>query len=480
MALDLNMTGGVKPPKKTPTTPDPFEAMGGGFATDEGGWVPKDHPLAQQQSSVTPVPPPPAAAATPAAPSAPAPAAPANNDAIADVFHESLVNQMSNPDPFTASGGGVQVNGGWVPKDHPLAQQAEALGDTGGIKPEPEAAPVSSDPFTAMGGGQLINGGWVPNSNPASGVPQNPDPFAEIGGGVQIDGGWVPNSNPAAHQAQTPTPEVSAATPVPALAAVTPTPLDPVAPPVTQAPVTPVPTAAPPEGDPINDTFRAAVMKMLTAQATPGDVQNDPRAAAYRNAQRRNQDRARAQAAETANSDGTIGSGGFDGEMRGMDQQRGEAEAQFEAGLVGEQMKERRADLMYAMSVAQQLGDREYAADLQRELAQLDAQIRREGNAITTRGQDLDASLQREGYGVTTRGQDIDAALQKEGYGVTKRGQDVQKFGINTSAELDRAQQQLQRYGLDLNDKRTAERLGFDYAQLQELANRQAVLAALG
>lgn len=33
-------------------------------------------------------------------------------------------------DPFAAMGGGVKVNGGWVPKDHPLAQQAGAQPST--------------------------------------------------------------------------------------------------------------------------------------------------------------------------------------------------------------------------------------------------------------------------------------------------------------------------------------------------------------
>ena len=66
------------------------------------------------------------------------------------------------------------------------------------------------------------------------------------------------------------------------------------------------------------------------------------------------------------------------------------------------------------------------------------------------------------------------------GVDTSRRGQDIQEYGINTSAELDRLQQQLSRYGLDLNDKQTAQRLGFDYAQLQALMNRNAVLDLLG
>jgi hypothetical protein len=132
-------------------------------------------------------------------------------------------------------------------------------------------------------------------------------------------------------------------------------------------------------------------------------------------AQRRNQDRARAQAAESANQTGLAGTGGFGGALRNLDQARGESEASFEAGIAGQMMEDRRAELTTLL-----------------------------------------------------------------GIDTTRRGQDIQKFGITTSAELDRLQQQLSRYGLDLNDKQTAQRLGFDYAQLQALLNRNALLDAIG
>jgi len=348
MALDLNMTGGVKPPKKA-QTPDPFAAMGGGVQKADGGWVPQDHPEAQ---GVTAAPAPPMAAAL-APTAAPAPPQAASGAAspqdVQSVFRTSLIEQMNaSPDPFASQGGGVQVDGGWVPKDHPLAQ---------GATPTAAPAPVQSEP-TRMA--------------------------------------------PVAEDAPTST-----------------------------------------EG--IDQELRAAILQQLRGNPEQSmDVANDPRAAAFRLAQRRNQDRTVAQAVEDAAYGGRLGSGGFEGDMRGINQARAESEAGFEAGLVGERMAERRAELTQAMAFAQALGDRESAADLQRELAQ------------------------------------IDASLQREGYSVTQRGQDVQRYGIDQSANLDRLDQELRRYGLDLNDKQTSNRLGFDYAQLTELANRQAVLAALG
>jgi hypothetical protein len=43
-----------------------------------------------------------------------------------------------------------------------------------------------------MGGGVCVNGGWVPsNAIMCSGLP---DPFVAMGGGLCINGGWVPRN----------------------------------------------------------------------------------------------------------------------------------------------------------------------------------------------------------------------------------------------------------------------------------------------
>lgn len=57
---------------------------------------------------------------------------------------------MADYDPFEAMGGGVQINGGWVPKSHPLAQQQaanqlpvpQATGGSGGGVGATNATPV--------------------------------------------------------------------------------------------------------------------------------------------------------------------------------------------------------------------------------------------------------------------------------------------------------------------------------------------------
>lgn len=200
--------------------------------------------------------------------------------------------------------------------------------------------------------------------------------------------------------------------------------------------------------------MRDAIMRLLEPQAE-FDAQGDPRAAAFRIAQRRNQDRNRAQMAESAAQTGLTGTGGFEGALRGLNQQRAESEAAFEAGLSGERYAERRDDLQRGLTLAMARGDRDAQISLQRELALLEADTARRG-------------LDTQRYGI-----DISADLDR-------RGQDTQRYGIDVSADLDRRDQGLRRYGLDLSDRQSRDRLGFDYASLTELANRQAVLAALG
>jgi hypothetical protein len=350
------------------------------------------------------------------------------------------------PDPFAAMGGGVQLpGGGWAPANHPDAAAAPPPPQTD----TPTAAPPAPTPDPFQGNGvQLATGQWVPKDHPLAqganapaspaqvqgvfsqalmdelsmppAAPASPDPFAAQGGGVQLpNGGWAPANHPDAPPQPLPAPTVPETTPV----------------------TTPA-TAEPDPNADITQALHDAIVSMLKP-GEMGDMADDPRAAAFRVAQKRSYDRARAQAAESAAQSGMTGTGGFEGAMRGLEQSRGESEAAYEAGLVGEELNARRTQLTQALGLAQSMGDRDAQIQLQRELAQLNAQV------------------------------------QREGYGVTTRGQDVQKYGIDTSAMLDRLQQELQRYGLDLNDARTRDALGFDYTKLQAMMNEAAAMKGL-
>jgi hypothetical protein len=188
--------------------------------------------------------------------------------------------------------------------------------------------------------------------------PHMPDPFASIGGGVYVNGGWVPRGHAAAGGAE-PAPGQPAA------------PADPNAPPAT-----------------VNDAFRSALMNMLqTNQQAP--TLDDPalkgQMDAFRVGQTRAGERAREAMAERRASMGQssdlAGSGAIDQDLAGLFQAQGEAEAGFGAGLVGQELQQRRQQLMQAAALAGNQLNAEEARSLQERLAQLDAAIRREGIA---------------------------------------------------------------------------------------------------
>lgn len=88
------------PQEAAAASPDPFAAIGGGVQVN-GGWVPKNHPLAQQ-ANATPATP--AAPAQPAAPGQPAaPAAQEPPKTISESFQQALVNKLNNTGPLDAS-----------------------------------------------------------------------------------------------------------------------------------------------------------------------------------------------------------------------------------------------------------------------------------------------------------------------------------------------------------------------------------------
>jgi hypothetical protein len=156
-------------------------------------------------ATIAPLPPPPAPTPSPAPPTptpTPAPVPPAPGPVAA--------GSCTTPDPFVSIGGGVCINGGWVP--------AGAGGFTSPVPAPPSgggsSTPSSSGCLTSMPapGWVCVNGGWLPANHPlASGVTSTttppppsgnrtatctiPDPFTSIGGGVCINGGWRPRGS---------------------------------------------------------------------------------------------------------------------------------------------------------------------------------------------------------------------------------------------------------------------------------------------
>jgi hypothetical protein len=124
----------------------------------------------------------------------------------------TIVTGCNTPDPFTAIGGGTCVNGGWLPRNvvTPPAPPAAPVAPVAPTPTVPSGPCGTPDPFAALGGGTCFNGGWFPpgmlpapgsvapvapppvQSNPTGCI--TPDPFSGIPGlrGVCVNGGWYP------------------------------------------------------------------------------------------------------------------------------------------------------------------------------------------------------------------------------------------------------------------------------------------------
>lgn len=136
----------------------------------------------------------------------------------------------------------------------------------------------------------------------------------------------------------------------------------------------------------VQAAMREALLKMMAQGQEPVDVATDktlgPAASTYRNAARREQKQGREALAERAafmglNSGGQ-GSGAFESALQGQEQDTQNAIAGYEANLAMSELQNRRTLLTQALQIANALGARTEASDLQRELAGLDAQLRKQ------------------------------------------------------------------------------------------------------
>lgn len=129
----------------TCTIPDPFVSIGGGHCVD-GGWIPGPAPSTSTTTATPTVDPPPTVASA------------------------SSAATCTIPDPFVSVGGGHCVNGGWIPGPAPSTSTGTttsggATATSSGTSTTQPGGCTIPDPFTSIGGGICINGGWVPKSD---------------------------------------------------------------------------------------------------------------------------------------------------------------------------------------------------------------------------------------------------------------------------------------------------------------------------
>lgn len=192
------------------------------------------------------------------------------------------------------------------------------------------------------------------------------DPFAEIGGGVQTpDGSWLPRNHPAAAQYLQ---------------------AQPVAQPTASATTPGAPGASGPDlsNQAISNQVRTSYLDMARQSKTPDA--NDPAIRAQADAFSANVERQRRNyVADQAESLGPMATGALRGQERMSAERAGQATGSFEAELVGREIQARRSEIMQSLQMLSSiLSDQERMA-LQKELAEMDAQLRRLGIETSAR-----------------------------------------------------------------------------------------------
>jgi hypothetical protein len=184
-----------------------------------------------------------------------------------------------------------------------------------------------------------------------------------------------------------------------------------------------------------DNTYLQQIREMINAQigkmgATPSIT--DPELAAQSNAYRRARERsgqdARAALAQRAAANGLLlggnSSGSFDVGVQGIHEGIGEDTAAHDAGLVGDEVQQRRATLQGLLNMALSSGDAESVRALQLQLAQMDEALRKQ--QMAQQSSQFNANLAQQG-------RQFDAGLGFDRY----RYDDTMGFNQARSAEDD-------------------------------------------
>lgn len=233
--------------------------------------------------------------------------------------------------------------------------------------------------------------------------------------------------------------------------------------------------------------LRDSIMNLLGTNVTSASVTDAdiaPQSRAFAAGAERAQAARRAEVVHAAQRGGWGNSGGLDQRLDALSQQTGQAIGANDAALIGQKLETRRQQLQTAIQAASSLGLADEANNLQRQLANLNAQVQ-------TRGQDIgfaQIGAQRDlaNLDAATRVYlgDLSAQMQREGYSTQERlaalDAELRRHGIDTQGrlgELDAAlRAQLGNRQIDLG----YDQLGVQVGDIQARMNRDAVLAGLG
>ena len=250
--------------------------------------------------------------------------------------------------------------------------------------------------------------------------------------------------------------------------------------------------------NPTNDAYRQALLRMLSinpndVSLTDADIAPQQRAAEAAIQRQALQDRAGLM--ERASAQGVGDSAATEAAGQAIGQQAARDIGGKNADLLGQKMQQRREQLQVAMQQALQLGMQQEANDLQRQIANLDAQFKQQGMNVSREQLQLQRDLGNLDAQSKQSLAQLDAQLRREGYGLQERlaqmDAELRRLGINTQGNLGTLELALRReLGIGelnlgllqamLQNQQFNNNLGFDIGQWQSILNRDAVLAGLG
>jgi hypothetical protein len=372
------------------------------------------------------------------------------------------------PDPFGAMGGGHWTGQQWVPKNHPLAQQ-----NPGGTTPPTIGTPNPAPPAPGQGP-------TTPPGEPQrpSAMPPSPPPPATPAPQIPLGQTGQPTSQPS--------PATTPGVPGPNGRVTAPGLID--------ASQQTVPTV----DDPIDAAFRQELLQLLSrdpenVSLTDADVA--PQQRAFEGAAHRGALKSRAEMMERASAEGIADSEGTRAAARGIGERAEQAIGANDAALLQQSMTARREQLNQALQIANARGMQQQANDLQRQIANLDAQLQTRGQDISREGLEVQRQLATLDTNTKQYLADLDAKLRREGYGTQERlaqlDAEVRKLGIDTQGNIGQLELALRReLGIGelnlgllqtlLQDRQAGNALGFDIGKWASILDRDSLMAALG
>jgi hypothetical protein len=253
----------------------------------------------------------------------------------------------------------------------------------------------------------------------------------------------------------------------------------------------------PTTNDPADAAFRTALLEMLSQnpnEASITDADIAPQQRAFQAATERSALKNRAGLMERASAEGIADSEATRAAGRSIETQAGQAIGANDAALIGQKLQGRREQLNQAMQIANARGMQREAQDLQRQLANLDAELKTRGLDVTREGYQVQRDLASLDTNTKQYLADLDAKLRQQGYGTQERlaamDAEVRKLGITSQENIGQLEIALRReLGIGelnlgllqamLQDRQAGNVLGFDIGKWQSILNDNAARAAL-